>query len=104
MSNKLEALGRADLRNVTGGHLHSSPLGSLSLFISRTNDPTRAVAKSFDVLTLSSPKVCAADRVPNLPPLPARTRSRWNTPSPTVTVDVALTAGAKIVARKRRQA
>jgi hypothetical protein len=48
-------IARADLEAVTGGA--TSPLGTLSLFIARTGDASRSVAKSFDVLTLASPPV-----------------------------------------------
>jgi hypothetical protein len=46
------------LDSVTGGA--TSPLGTLSLFIARTNNASRVVAKSFDVLTLLSPPLSVA--------------------------------------------
>jgi hypothetical protein len=111
MQNILEPIAGLDLRSVTGGHMHSSPLAALSFFISRSSDSTREVAKSFDVLTLSSPKVCAmSDRIPTLPTLPAalasRKRSRHVSTTASTTVESSMinidSIGSRI-ARKRRQ-
>ena len=75
----------ADLARVAGGAFQTSPLGSLSLHIARTQPPATCVAKSFDVLTLASPlvgvtRVSCDDSIPRLPPLPKR--SQWQTPVP----------------------
>jgi hypothetical protein len=83
-----------DLAPVCGG-LQSHPLGSLSLYIARTQPPSTIVAKSFDVLTLASPlrsvaRVATDDAVPRLPALPRR--SQWNTPVPKRSMSPMVTA------------
>jgi hypothetical protein len=99
MLKKPEPIAAHELRRVAGGCITTSPLGSLSLFIASNNDPSRAVAKSFDVLTLSSPVTGVARiahdagrGIPKLPPLPKQRRGRYaasagDQAQPMVTVD-----------------
>ena len=82
MPKSLQSIAAEALRAVAAGS-QSTPLASLSLFIAASSDPSRSVAKSFDVLTLSSPVVGVArvtqDCAPMIRRIPAtpRPRGRW---------------------------
>jgi len=112
MIKRLQPIAVDALRSVSGGT--STPLGSLQFFIATSSDPSRSVAKSFDVLTLSSPVVGVVrvtqdegNAIPRIQGTPVpRRRGRWTAtktePSPTVIVDGFDLVTAEPPRRRRR--
>jgi hypothetical protein len=107
MTNRLEPIAVENLEFVEGGTLNGTPLGSLSFFISASNDSSRSVAKSFDVLTLSSPVVGVArvaheQAPPKIMGTPVpRGRARAASSGDDRPMQRTVTVGDLIVARKR---